>query len=377
MRAYLTGMGPVLDDMRAELNLAAGVAGLLIAMPTLYFGVFGLLIPRILHVFPPRRLLVWAMLLVAFGVVLRSTLGAFGLFAGLLIASIGVSVLMVIVPAIIKGAFGQRVGLVMSFYTMTFSLGASLGAGLAVPLARLPHSSWQWSLAFWMLPALAGALAWSGISAHCLMGVKPSADPGASVRGLYCDRLAWQVTLYMGLQSCVGQSLVGWMPAILVDRGMLPMQAGAALSISLLTQLLTNFSAPWLATRVRDQRLIITIMMGMMLVGVLGVFYAPISQAWAWIFMVGLGMGGNFALAVSLLVLRTRSLQEAAALSSMAQGVGYTVASIGPLLVGILYEYSHDWHSVAMLFSALCIVGWAVGMGAGRSKFLFERQMTA
>jgi len=373
MRAYLTGMGPVLDDIRVSLDLSAGVAGLLIAMPTFYFGIFGLLISRLLYVFSPRRMLVWAMLLVAFGVALRSILGVFGLFAGLLIASVGVSILMVIVPAIIKSAFGRRVGLVMSFYTMTFSLGAALGAGLAVPLARLPHSSWQWSLAFWVLPALAGALAWRCISPRSLKGVEAPVDAGASVRGLYRDHLAWQVTLYMGLQSCIGQSMVGWMPVILIDRGMLPAQAGAALSISLLTQLLTNFAAPWLATRGRDQRLVISVMMGMMCAGILGVFYAPISHVWAWIFMLGLGMGGNFALAVSLLVLRTRSPQEAAALSSMAQGAGYTVASTGPALVGILYEHSHSWHGPAVLFGALCIMGWAVGLGAGRTKFVFER----
>jgi len=376
MRAYLTGMGPVLDEIREDLKLSASVAGLLVALPTLYFGIFGLLVSRLLQIFPPRPLLIWAMLILASGVGLRSTMGVFGIFVGLLLASIGVSIVMVMVPAIIKRAFSQRVGLVMSFYTMTFSLGAAMGAALAVPLARLPHSSWQWSLAFWVLPALAGALAWRGVSPHCLVGVGSLGNTGTSVPSLYSDRVAWQVTLYMGLQSCIGNSLVGWMPVILIDRGMVPAHAGAALSISLLAQMLTNLSAPWMATRGRDQRLIISLMIGMTLIGVLGMFYAPINQAFGWIFIFGLGMGGNFALAVSLLVFRTRSPQEAAALSGMAQGIGYTIASVGPVLAGILYDYSHGWDYVAALFSVLCIIAWALGMSAGRRRHVLGARRT-
>lgn len=377
MRGYVTGMGPVLDEMRASLGLSPSVAGLLVAVPTLCYGVFSLLVPQFLRVLPVRRLLIGAMLLIAFGVGLRSVLGVFGLFAGLFIASVGISVMMVIVPVIIKAAFVRRVGLVMSFYTMSFCLGASLGAGTAVPLARMPYSSWQWSLAFWVLPALAGALIWRYIAPHRLADPEPagSAGVGASGRGLYRDKLAWQIALFMGLQSCVGQSFVGWMPAILVSRGMPLAEAGAALSITLLVQLVTNFAAPWLATRGRDQRLIISLMMALMLAGVLGVFYAPVDQAWLWVVMLGLGMGGAFAIAVLLLVLRTRSSREAAALSGMAQGVGYTVASAGPALVGVLYQYSHGWQGAALLFIAMCVVGWIMGMGAGRDRFVLNRDI--
>lgn len=143
MRAMLTAMGPVLDDIRASLSLSPSGAGLMVALPTLYFGIFSLLAPRLLRAFSMRRVIVGSLVVVALGVGLRSVLGIFGMYAGLLIASAGISMGMVLVPVVIKSAFTKHMGLVTSLYTMSFCLGASLGAGLAVPMTQLPGSSWE------------------------------------------------------------------------------------------------------------------------------------------------------------------------------------------------------------------------------------------
>ncbi|HUH39850.1 MAG TPA: MFS transporter [Castellaniella sp.] len=376
MRGFLTSMGPVLDEIRNGLGLSAGVTGVMIALPTLYFGVFSLAVPRLLQRWSVRPLLMGAMLVAAAGVAVRSLLGTPGMFVGLLATSAGVSVAMVIVPAIIKSAWPQRQGLYTSLYTMMFCLGASSGAALSVPLARLPHSSWHWSLAVWMLPALAAALMWRVVGEQAFANVRPPTGTREPVRGLYRDALAWQVALFMGLQASVGQTLAAWMPLILIDRGLGAAEAGAALSLAMLSQVVTNLAAPWIATRMRDQRLLITLMMAALLVGLLGVFLGPLSQVWMWIVVLGLGMGGIFAVAVSLLVLRSRTPREAAALSGMAQGVGYTVAALGPAVVGVLREFSSGWTSTAMFFVGLCVTGWLVGLGAGRNAYILPEAAT-
>jgi CP family cyanate transporter-like MFS transporter len=78
-------------------------------------------------------------------------------------------------------------------------------------------------------------------------------------------------------------------------------------------------------------------------------------------------MGGTFSIAVSLLVLRSRSSRDATALSGMAQGVGYTVASAGPVLAGMLYEFTGTWNAVAVMLAGLCVITWIMGMKAGRN----------
>jgi CP family cyanate transporter-like MFS transporter len=367
MRAMLTAMGPVLDGIRASLGLSASAAGLMVALPTLYFGVFGLFAPRLLRVFSMRSVLVGSLVVVAVGVGLRSVLGVFGMNAGLLLASAGISVGMVLVPVVAKNAFPQRIGLVMSLYTMSFCLGASFGAGLVVPMSRLPHSSWEWALAFWVLPALIAAAVWHAVPPNHL---DIQAAPGEILtppKGLFRDPLAWHVTLYMGLQSCIGQSLIAWLPVILIDRGLPATQAGAVMSVALLAQLGTNLAAPWLAMRGRDQRAAITLMICMVGAGTLATFQAPLSWIWLSAIVLGLGMGGTFSIAVSLLVLRSRSSRDATALSGMAQGVGYTVASVGPVLAGMLYEFTGTWNAVAVMLAGLCIVTWIMGMKAGRN----------
>src|SRR3546814_8388164 len=84
-------------------------------------------------------------------------------------------------------------------------------------------------------------------------------------------------------------------------------------------QLSTSISGPWLVTRGRDQRLMIFIFMMLVLVGLLGMLIASIESIYAWAAVFGLGFGGMFSVAMSLLVLRSPTPQVAAALSGMAQ----------------------------------------------------------
>ncbi|MGV8242245.1 cyanate transporter, partial [Pseudomonas aeruginosa] len=63
------------------------------------------------------------------------------------------------------------------------------------------------------------------------------------VVGLWRDPLAWQVTLYMGLQSSLAYIVFGWLPSILIDRGMTAVEAGLVLSGSVMLQLITALLA--------------------------------------------------------------------------------------------------------------------------------------
>ncbi|MER1968013.1 MFS transporter [Castellaniella sp. GW247-6E4] len=372
MRPMVTSMPAVLDDLRAALDLSPSAAGLLIALPTFCFGAFGIAVPPLLRFASAQRLIVLGLLTLALGIALRGFMGAFGLFAGILISSAGISVMMVLVPAIAKQAFTQRIGPIMSLYTMAFCLGAGMGAGLSAPIARLPYGDWRWGLAVWLLPALAGAFCWHRTRVAPLEA-PPSTQGGTTLmHALRRDPLAWQVTLFMGLQSGLGHSAIGWMPAILIDRGMHPVEAGAALSAALMVQLLSTFAVPWLASRSRDQRLVASVAVSLLLTGLMGIIYAPPATAWVWIMVGGLGMGGTFSLGLSLMVLRTRTPLHATALSGMAQGVGYIIAAAGPFLVGVLYEHSGGWHTTGMFLLATCLVAWLMAMGAGRARYVLD-----
>jgi CP family cyanate transporter-like MFS transporter len=72
-------------------------------------------------------------------------------------------------------------------------------------------------------------------------------------------------------------------------------------------------------------------------------------------------------LALTLIVLRSRDAHVAANLSSMAQGVGYTIASMGPFAVGLVHDMTGGWGAVGWVFAVIGVAATAAGMGAGRT----------
>jgi len=363
LRPALSSMAPVLGQVSDGLGLSAAQAGLLTTLPVLCLGLFAPLAPMLARRIGSERVVLGILATLALGIVLRSTLGTTGLFLGSLLAGASIGIIGVLLPGIVKRDFPQHAGTLTGVYTMALCLGAAMAAGATVPLAHAFGDSWAPALGFWMLPAILAMLVW-----------RPQARNGHGVhkvayrvRGLWRDPLAWQVTLYMGLQSSLAYIVFGWLPSILIGRGLSPTQAGLVLSGSVIMQLFSSLAAPWLATRGRDQRLAIVVVMLVTLCGLFGCLYAPLSGLWGWAVLLGLGQGGTFALALTLIVLRSRDAHVAANLSSMAQGVGYTLASMGPFAVGLVHDLTGGWSALGWVFAVLGAGAIVFGLGAGRA----------
>lgn len=363
LRPALSSMAPVLGQVSDGLGLSAAQAGLLTTLPVLCLGLFAPLAPMLARRIGSERVVLGILATLALGIVLRSTLGTTGLFLGSLLAGASIGIIGVLLPGIVKRDFPQHAGTLTGVYTMALCLGAAMAAGATVPLAHAFGDSWAPALGFWMLPAILAMLVWlpQARNGH---GVHKVAY---RVRGLWRDPLAWQVTLYMGLQSSLAYIVFGWLPSILIGRGLSPTQAGLVLSGSVIMQLFSSLAAPWLATRGRDQRLAIVVVMLVTLCGLFGCLYAPLSGLWGWAVLLGLGQGGTFALALTLIVLRSKDAHVAANLSSMAQGVGYTLASMGPFAVGLVHDLTGGWSALGWVFAVLGAGAIVFGLGAGRA----------
>ncbi len=363
LRPALSSMAPVLGQVSEGLGLNASQAGLLTTLPVLCLGLFAPLAPVLARRFGSERVILGILATLALGIVVRSSLGATGVFLGSLMAGASIGIIGVLLPGIVKRDFPQHAGTLTGVYTMALCLGAAMAAGATVPLAQHFNDSWALGLGFWMLPALLAMLVWlpQARQGHGLHKV------AYRVRGLWRDPLAWQVTLYMGLQSSLAYIVFGWLPSILIGRGLSPTEAGLVLSGSVIVQLVSSLSAPWLATRGKDQRLAILLVMLITLAGLFGCLYAPLSGLWAWAVVLGLGQGGTFALALTLIVLRSKDAHVAANLSSMAQGVGYTLASMGPFAVGLVHDLTGGWAAVGWIFAVLGLGAIVFGLGAGRA----------
>jgi len=71
-----------------------------------------------------------------------------------------------------------------------------------------------------------------------------------------------------------------------------------------------------------------------------------------------------------LIVLRSRDSHVAANLSGMAQGVGYTLASLGPLAVGVVHEVTGGWDALGWIFAVIGLCAIVAGLGAGRALYV-------
>nr|WP_241801963.1 CynX/NimT family MFS transporter [Pseudomonas corrugata] len=366
LRPALSSLAPLLSEVSKNLGLSAAQAGLLTTLPVLCLGLFAPLAPVLARRFGSERVVLGILLTLAGGIVLRSSFGQVGLFAGSILAGASIGVIGVLLPGIVKRDFARQAGTMTGVYTMALCLGAAMAAGATVPLSEQLNHSWALGLGFWAIPALLAAVFWLPQTAQ-----KQGAHQAAyRVRGLLRDPLAWQVTLYMGLQSSLAYIVFGWLPSILIGRGLTPTQAGLVLSGSVIVQLISSLAAPWLATRGKDQRPAIVIVMIMTLGGLFGCLYAPLDGLWGWAILLGLGQGATFSLALTLIVLRSRDAHVAANLSSMAQGFGYTLASLGPFAVGVVHDWTGGWQALGWIFGLIGLGAIIAGIGAGRALYV-------
>lgn len=369
LRPVFSSLSAVLPDAARDLALSPVFTSLLTTLPVLCLGLFAPFAPVLARRYGAERTILGLLVLLALGTALRGAGNAAVLMVGSVAAGAAIAVGNVLLPGLVKRDFPREAALMTGLYTCALCGGAATAAGFTVPLERL-SGSWSAALALWAVPAAVVALIWSVQALHA-----GSAHRGhrPAVRGLWRDPLAWQVTLFMGLQSALAYCVFGWLAPILRERGLDPVDAGLVVSVSVLVQTASCLIAPTIAVRGRDQRAINVVLLGLAVIGLLGCLYAPLWSVWLWAVIQGMGQGSLIAVAMTVIVLRSPDPHVAAQLSSMAQTVGYMLAAAGPLLVGAIHGATGSFAATGILFVALGVGAATAGLGAGRARHVSVR----
>ena len=106
-----------------------------------------------------------------------------------------------------------------------------------------------------------------------------------------------------------------------------------------------------------------------MAAGLTGLLVAP-SAAVVWIAVLALSQGAALGIALTIIILRAPDPRRAAELSGMAQTIGYGLAAAGPLVFGVLHDASGGWELPLAVLLALTVPLVAVGLGAGRARWV-------
>lgn len=386
LRPVFGSLSVVLPDIMRDTGLGATGASLLTTLPIICLGIFSAPAPALARRFGVERTLLGAMVLICVGTVLRAWVSLPLLFASSVLAGAGIALGNVLLLGLIKRDFPRRAAMMTGLYTLAICAGASVATAFTVPLEQhLFNGAWAPALASWALPAFVVTLLWAPIalstthravtlrtahSASAASAKAPSSghpsvkDVGES---LARNRLAWQVTVFMGTQSAMAYIVMGWLAPILRERGLTSEAAGYVVATAILTQLATSLVTPSIAARCKDQRALASGLAVLVSVSLLALIFAPLSGRWFWAVALGCGLGSAFSLALSLIVMRSPNVHVTAQLSAMAQGWGYALAAFGPLLVGLMRGWTGSFASAATLIAVLAVaMAWS-GWGAGRN----------
>ena len=365
LRPALTTVGPVLPEVTQGLALTPTQAAALTSLPLLLFAVTAPVAPRLGARFGMDRTVGVSLLVLAVALLARPW-GGFGvLVAGTVLAAAAIAVSNVLMPGVVRRDFPVRAVAMTGVYSVVLAVGASASAGVTVPIADAA-GGWQWGLAVWGLLAVVGLAAWVA------RGWENRAGSAAELhwRRMLHSPLAWQVSMYLGAQSIGFYCMTTWMPAILRDAGLDPTRAGVMLSVSIGVGAVSGLVIPQVAARLHDQRAPAAGTVLFIIAGLIGLAVAPAAAPLLWAVLLGIGQGGTFPLAISLIVLRTRSAGEVPTLSAMAHAIGYTMSATGPLIMGGIFGATGSWAPALYFVVAVAAAQFVLGLLAGRRRYV-------
>ena len=389
LRAGLTGVGPLLPTVERSTGLSETWGGLLVTLPLLTFAAASPLAGRAARSYGARRILALALPILAAGLVLRSVPGTPLLFAGTVVIAAAIAAGNVLLPPIVRSTAPQhRIGHVTSLYVTAMGLVAAISSGVSVPLADVLPGGWRSALGCWAVLAVLAIPAWlphvrgeaqpMGRPAKAPPKTRAKAPEKAPEKAPtpWRSALAWQVSLFMGLQSLGFYATIAWLPSIVHDHGTSAATAGWELFLYQAMGLLASLTLPLFIRRHPDQRLLAATASTLTALGFALLALAPVLAV-ATCVLAGFGSGATLVLALTFQGQRASHGPQAASLAAMAQSVGYTVAAIGPLLLGALHTFTGGWTVSLTVLAALAVIQAVLGMGAGRDLHLRSESPSA
>lgn len=365
LRPALTSVGPLLAAIQSSLGLSGAAAGFLPTLPLLIFAGFSPF-ARLGQVFGIERTLAGCLALVVAGIALRSQGSIAALFGGTAIFAIGIAVANVLVPSVIKRDFPHHVGGMTTAYVMVMTLTGAVATGLAVPLADHLAGGWRFSRGVWAVFAALALVCWLPQTRQPdAVIATPRPDDAAAAKPIWRSAVAWQVTIFMGLQFLIYYVTISWVPLFLVDHGQSAAEAGWLLTLYQVMSLAVGLVAPALLRRGRDQRALAVVASLVTALCILGLMVAP-RFADLWLFVCGASFGITFILAFALIGMRTGDHRRAASLSTMSQATAYLIAATGPVAFGWLHDHATGWTLPMLSLLAVAVIQSVAGFGAGR-----------
>ena len=367
LRPAIASVGPLVSTIRIDTGLSNTLLGFLTTLPLLAFGIISTLTPLFTKRLGIEGTIFGALVLLTGGILIRVIPADLALFGGTLFIGIAIAFGNVLLPSLVKRDFPDRAGIMTSIYSSMLGVGAALGAGISVPLAEGAGLGWRWSLGAWALLSAIALLIWVPQLRKQTLP-KQTRSFKKSFKAVFNSKVAWQVAIFMGLQSLAFYVILAWLPEILQDRGISVAESGWVLSLSQATGVLGTFFIPTWAEKISNQRIIVWLLVILEAISLIGLMVPDAFLVGLWASLIGFSLGGSFGLALLFIVQRTTDTETATELSGMAQTVGYLLAAVGPTLFGGIHDLTGAWLLSLVMLLAFAIIKLIFGLKASNAK---------
>lgn len=367
LRAPISSVPPALREIAQDLSLGAVAAGMVTTLPLLCFGIFAFITPALARRFGGHATLLVAIALCVVGILLRSVPSALPFFAGVTVIGLGIAIGNVIIPALIRAEFAGRLALLMGWYSLGLQIGGAVGPIGTAPLLAA-GLGWQGALGVWVLPGVLVLVLWLIVTlrARGSRALGGAAAPTTSMGTVVRRPLTIAICLFMGLQSMGFYTLLTWIPTQLADHGFGQTQAGLLLGLFGILGLPGSFLGPALAQS-RFGSVGILIIFVLDIVGVL-LLLGPGVMAVVGTVLAGLCQGALLSTALTFIA-HQADPADVPAVSALAQGIGYSLAALGPVVMGALYDGTGGWVSANILLGVALAVAGSLGFWIARTEY--------
>ncbi|GAA5143566.1 MFS transporter [Nocardioides marinquilinus] len=369
LRTAVTGLSPLLETIGDDLGFGTALAGLLGTVPAISFAVFGFGAPFVTRRFGLERTATAALALTAVSLLLRAVSPSpAALVAATVLALAGIGAANVVVVPLVKAWFADRIALWTSLYLLLLQTGQFVAPLLAVPVADA--ASWRLSVGVWAVPAALAAAVWLVLA----LKLPPHRAPASTSALEAAPRIARSSTVWglVGLFAAVALAnygIITWVPAVLTDAGGSEAFGGTMVALYSAWGVLAALAVPQLATRLANPFGVVLVCTALLLAGYVGLIVAPLGATALWMCLLGVGVS-TFPLSLTLINRRTRTPQTASAVSGFAQGIGYGLACLGPVGMGLVREATGSWTTPIVLLAVTAVPGVVAGWFACRPRYV-------
>jgi CP family cyanate transporter-like MFS transporter len=359
LRAGITGASALLHDLQEVLGYGAFIAAVIPSVPTLCFAVAGAATSWLTRRMGVEKAILLALGMLAAGLLLRGIPSTGMLLAGTVVGMSGLAVCNVAMPSFIREHYAHRTSLMTALYTVTMTTGATVTAVLVVPVAQLLGSASAGLGAIGLL-SVAAFLGFLPVALHAHRNATPGRGTNISPWPLLRTRKGALLTAIFTLQALLAYAVLSWFPYMLTTTGLTATDSGLMFGLMQLVSVPAGMVLIAIGSRPRMLRPAFYLASVTMLFGVAALMLLPAALAAVPAVLLGFGLG-IFPLVMVMISRSGRTTAETTAMSTLAQSVGYLLATAGPFGMGLLHSATGGWTVPLVLLLAIALAQIVVG----------------